>query len=347
MNARRVLAALLAAAVTVTISGCSLIGGDQRITALLSDSAGLFVGNEVGILGVPVGKITHIEPVGEHVRVEMRVSGDRTLPADLQAVVVARSVATDRYLELTPVYRGGDTFPENGEIPLERTASPVDFDDVLAAINELAQGISGSADGINAVQNFIDVGARTFSGKGALINRSITSLSQAINGVASQREQISSSITAMDRLVGTLAEHETETREFISQVSAATKLLADERENFRAALTALDEAVTVVAEFAVDNRDEVITAVNRSSDVMEIVLARQDEFTEVLQVLPLAFENIPRAVSNDRLVVRLNPTLITPLAAELDQICAVLPLDLCDNLSLTPPLLEQLLGGLL
>jgi phospholipid/cholesterol/gamma-HCH transport system substrate-binding protein len=102
----------LAMALAFGLSGCSpLLGDKMKVTALMADSAGLFVGNDVGILGVPVGTVTSIKPEGTHVRVTMSVDSDHPIPADAGAVVVARSVATDRYVELTPVYHSVRRWP--------------------------------------------------------------------------------------------------------------------------------------------------------------------------------------------------------------------------------------------
>ncbi len=96
----------------------------MEVIAYFEDSAGLFVGNDVGILGVAVGKITSIEPDGDQVKVTMEVDDDYDVPADAGAVVVARSVATDRYVELTPVYSKGPTLEDGDEIAIERTRDP-------------------------------------------------------------------------------------------------------------------------------------------------------------------------------------------------------------------------------
>ncbi len=91
----------------LTLSSCmpsNPLEDKITVVAYFPDSAGLFVGNDVGILGVPVGKITEIEPAGIEVKVTMEIDADRAIPADAGAAVVARSVATDRYVELTPVY---------------------------------------------------------------------------------------------------------------------------------------------------------------------------------------------------------------------------------------------------
>ena len=115
----RVLGLALLSVVLMLTASCSSLpfsGGKMEVTAYFEDSAGLFVGNDVGILGVTVGKITSIEPDGDQVKVTMEVDDDYDVPADAGAVVVARSVATDRYVELTPVYRKGPKMEDGAEI---------------------------------------------------------------------------------------------------------------------------------------------------------------------------------------------------------------------------------------
>ena len=128
----RVLRLALVAVLVLLATGCvpdAVRGEKITVTAYFADSAGLFVGNDVGVLGVPIGKVTDIEPDGDRVKVTMEIDADRAVPADAGAVVVARSVATDRYVELTPVYDGGEKLTDGAEIDVERTASPVDFDE--------------------------------------------------------------------------------------------------------------------------------------------------------------------------------------------------------------------------
>ena len=109
-RAVRAAGAAVAALAVLLTTGCGVVGGSDTITvkAYFADSAGLFVGNDVGVLGVTVGKVTSIKPDGDKVLVTMEVDSDQPVPADAGAVVVARSVATDRYVELTPVYHEGD-----------------------------------------------------------------------------------------------------------------------------------------------------------------------------------------------------------------------------------------------
>lgn len=344
----RTLRTALAAALLVLATGCSAVGDNTlELTAELSDSAGLFEGNDVGILGHAVGTITAIEPAGDHVRVEMEIDGEYDVPADAGAVVVARSVATDRYLELTPVYSGeGPTLSDGDVIALERTRTPVDFDQVLASINTFATGIAGSGEATRAIERFLDAGADALDGRGDLLNESITSLGDAVDGVAGQREEVVAAVRSLDRLVANIAEHEQTTRRFIQQVSEGTTILAEERGNFRRALRALDRAVTVVAQFAVDNRAEIVRGLDGTTAIMRQLMSREDRIAEILEVMPLALENLTRVDRDGRLSVRIDPLILVPLTEQLGRICEALPLDLCANLGTDPPLLDELLGGL-
>lgn len=326
----RALAAIVTGAALAT-SGCAVVDGSDtmELKAHFADSAGLFVGNDVGVLGVSVGEITAIEPAGDRVLVTMTIDADQPVPAGAGAVVVARSVATDRYVELTPVYRGGDRMIDGATIPLDRTQTPVDFDQVLASLNTFATGIAGSKDTTAAVQQFIDAGTRALQGRGPLLNQTIHSLAQGVDGLASTREDVAATLRSLDLLLRTIAADEATARTFIRQVARASRLLADERENFRQALRSLDTAVTTVAEFAVDNRQAIVDTLGGSTTLMRTVLKKQKRLEEILRVMPLALENLAMLPGGDRLPVRIDPLILDPLGGVLQDVCASLPADLC------------------
>ncbi len=191
---RLLLVAVVVAALSTCLAGCmpsNPLEDTHTVTAYFPDSAGLFVGNDVGVLGVPIGKITEIEPAGIEVKVTMEIDADRAIPADAGAVVVARSVATDRYVELTPVYAGGPKLGDGAEIARDKTVTPVDFDDVLEALNTFATGIAGSKQGTKAIQDIINNGEAAFRGNGKLFNDTVKSLAEAVAGVSGQREDLS------------------------------------------------------------------------------------------------------------------------------------------------------------
>ncbi|KAA1416360.1 MCE family protein [Nocardioides humilatus] len=337
----RLLGMVMLAVVVLLTTSCSALpgglgGGKMEVTAYFEDSAGLFVGNDVGILGVVVGKITSIEPDGEQVKVTMEIDDDYDVPADAGAVVVARSVATDRYVELTPVYKKGPKLEDGAEIPIAQTRTPVDFDQLLAALNEFSTGIAGSKTAKDAIANFINKGAGALEGNGPLVNQTIHALQEGVNGLHSQRDNVASTLKSLDVLLAAISQNESTARTFIHQVSEASDLLADERENFRSALRALNDAVTVVAEFAVDNRQQIVEALGGSTKVVKTIMAKQDQLTEILRVMPLALQNLQRARRGDRVAVTADPIALLPLGGVLNQICDQLPPAICQLIGTDP-----------
>lgn len=334
----RIAGVLVAVLAILLASGCSTVSGGDKMTvkAYFADSAGLFVGNDVGILGVTVGTVKSIEPAGDKVLVTMEIDADQAVPADAGAVVVARSVATDRYVELTPVYRSGPKLDDDATIGLDKTQTPVDFDQVLESLNEFATGIGGNKETTKAVQRFIDAGTEALQGRGPLLNQTIHSLADGVDGLASQKENIAATLTSLDVLLTTISTNEQTARTFIQQVSKASKMLADERENFRQALRSLDEAVTTVAQFAVDNRAEIVRNLDGGTKLMKTVLSKQDQLAEILRVMPLALENL-RMVPGDRLPVRIDPLILDPLGGVLQKICSNVLGPLCEILDGTQP----------
>ena len=338
----RRLALAVIATVLLATSGCGMLpgggdGGSKTVVAYFEDSAGLFEGNDVGILGVVVGTVTDIEPDGDRVKVTMQVDGDYKIPKNAGAVVVARSVATDRYIELTPVYSGGPEMEDDAEIQLNRTRTPVDFDQVLESLNRFATGIAGSKETVNAVRRLISSGTKALKGRGPLLNQTIHALADGVNGLDANREDVAATIRSLDVLLGTVAENEGTARTFIQQVAKASDLLASERTNFRTALRALDTAVTEVARFAVDNRAQIVKAIGGSTRLMRIVLAKQESVQEMLRDMPLALQNLQLAKTpDDKLRVVLDPVALDPLGGLLRNVCDSLPQAVCDLLSLDP-----------
>jgi len=329
---KRLISSGLLVAMIFAFTGCTppVIGGDKiKVIALMTDSAGLFVGNDVGVLGVPVGTVTDITPDGPNVRVTLEVDADRAIPEDAGAVVVARSVATDRYVELTPVYSAGPQMADGAVIDVSKTRTPVDFDDVLAALNTFATGIAGSKETQNAIKNLLESGSGALKGKGSDFNRAVTALGGAVDSISGQRGNITSTVKSLDVLTTSIAANQQLAQEFITQVSQASTLLASERKNFQASLRALSSAVASIADFAHTNRQELVSALSKSTDFMASLQTKQDELTEVLRVMPLTLQNLANIYHDGRLRVRLDPTVITPIGGLVNTLCSASQTQFC------------------
>lgn len=341
-----------AVAMTASLTACGPFGGGtMTVYAMMPDTAGVFVGNDVGVLGVPVGHITAIEPMGSAVKVTMEVTTDQPIPADAGAAVVPRSVATDRYIELTPVYHDGDKKMADGATIAEgRTRTPVEFDQVLKSISDFSVGISGSAQSREAIKEFVDTGSDVLGGKGPLLNDTINSLSSAVNGVYGSRGDITATLVSLDKLTKTIAQNQGTVREFIKQVTAAAQLLAAERNNFRDSLRGISTSVAVMSDFVHDNKEQIVHSVRTTTDLMKVILVKRKQLEEILRVMPLGLANLNSARRGNQVAVRADPLVLAPLGGQLTQVCGQISQDLCDQLAGLNPagitsLLFDVLGG--
>ncbi|WP_172826611.1 MlaD family protein, partial [Mycobacterium sp. 1423905.2] len=126
--------------VTVVALVAALIGGayvlfsagdsGRKITAYFTSAVGIYPGDEVRILGVPVGTIDTIEPQPNDVKITMNVSTGVQIPRDAQAIMMSPNLVAARFIQLTPAYTGGAVLPDGATIDLSRTAVPVEWDEV-------------------------------------------------------------------------------------------------------------------------------------------------------------------------------------------------------------------------
>ncbi len=97
--------ALVAGLVVVLRDGAGV--GRTHLVAYFDNSNGIFVGDEVRIVGVPVGVIDKIEPQPRQVKISFWLDDKYKVPADAKAVILSPSLVTSRAIQLTPAYTSG------------------------------------------------------------------------------------------------------------------------------------------------------------------------------------------------------------------------------------------------
>ena len=132
------LAVLLVAGVAFVVR--QTVYAPKKITAIFPTATAIYPGDEVRVAGVKVGKIDAIDPTGTQTKMTLSVDPDVPVPADAKAVIVAPNLISARYVQLTPAYRNGDgpTMADGAVIGIDRTAVPVEWDEVKTQLTRLA-----------------------------------------------------------------------------------------------------------------------------------------------------------------------------------------------------------------
>ena len=283
-----VVALLVAAAVT-------LFRGEDRktLTAMFPRTISVYEGSDVRVLGVPVGTVDSVTPSGTDVVVKMSYDPEVRIPADAKALIISPSIVGDRYVQLTPVYEGGDTLPDNATIGIDDTAVPLELDQIYENLDKLnvALGPTG-ANRNGALSDLLEVTAENFGGQGEKFNQTIHDFGKFSQTLSDNREEFFDSARALEGFIGTLADNDRTVRRFNQSLSDVSSVLSGERQELSAALKNLSVALGQVSTFVKENREILGRNIKGLNRVSKVLVKQRDALDEILSAAPVALNNL-------------------------------------------------------
>jgi virulence factor Mce-like protein len=303
---------LVVAVVAVSLAWTYL--GDKMntisVTAQFDSAAGLYEGNTVAVLGMPVGTVEKIVPKGGYVEVEFSVDGDVRVPADVMAVTISNSILTDRQIELTPPYTDGPTLQDHDTIGLNRTRTPVEFARVLDVLDKLSTSLRGDGNGHGPVADVVNASAAIADGNGQAMKDALGQLSVALRLSSDRGEVTRDQLTAIIRNVSTLfqaaADNDATLRDFGSTIRQLSQILADE--NFGSGTTGrkLNDVINQLGEVLDTHRDAIRQIVTNGDTALTTTVEHQRDLAEFLDVAPMTLDNIYNAIDRTNGAVRVH-----------------------------------------
>lgn len=287
----------LAAIVATALIGLVAVAWAQNravnhVTAYFHNTTGMYVGDRVKILGVEVGRITSIHPDGERVRVEFEYDNDYPVPADAKAAVVAPTLVTGRYIQLAPAYTGGPTLADGDEIPLDRTAVPVEFDEVKKQVVKLSEDAGRTPENPDGSLNeFVSSTARTLNGTGAALHDSLTDLSDAATTLAAGGEDLFGTVASLQRFTTALAANDEQIRSFSDELASVSGMLNADRTELDALLSSMLTTFDEVTVFIEDNRGALVDNIDQLENITRLLVDRQDTLMTILHAGPTALSD--------------------------------------------------------
>jgi phospholipid/cholesterol/gamma-HCH transport system substrate-binding protein len=234
---RRGAAALVLAFVAaVGLPACAQPGdGGYRLTADFSRAVALYPRSRVKVMGVDVGTVTSIDVVRGRIRVALRIDRKVPLPATVQATIVPFSLIGERNVVLSPAWQPGQPRAKDGDaIPAERTHVPVEPDEALKAVTDLAHAVDP-----DAVRKLVGSGAAALRGRGADLNTAIEQAADLTTLLAAQDQTLISAAQNLHTLASTLNARRDVLGSLLEDFSRATSVLSDERQSIARFLRAL------------------------------------------------------------------------------------------------------------
>ncbi|OBI85420.1 virulence factor Mce family protein [Mycobacterium asiaticum] len=296
LRRRRSLLATILTLVLVTGVIVAMRSADETartvVIAYFENSNGVFAGDDVRIRGVPVGKITKIEPQPLRSKITFWFDRKHKVPANANAAILSPQLVTGRAIQLTPPYSGGPTLADGAVIPQERTVVPVEWDDLRTQLQRLTELLKPTQPGgVSTLGALINTAADNLRGQGTTIRDTIVKLSQAVSALADHSNDIFTTVRNLSTLVGALHDSADLLEQLNHNLAAVSSVLADDPTKVAQAAEDLNAVVDDVQSFTADNREAIGTASDKLTSITRVLVSSLDDLKQTLHISPTVLQN--------------------------------------------------------
>ena len=227
------------------VGGQFLLQPVYHVGAAFASGAGLVPGDDVTISGVQVGRVGQVEPVDSGALVALEIhTAYAPLFGDARAMVKSKNLLGETYVELSRGTATAGPLPDGGQIPRQRTLTPVEVDQVLSVldadtrqrlvllVNTLGEAVQGRGQDLNAsaadlrdVAQSLETIASSVASQSGHLDTLLASLDKVLQTLAAYHTQVRLLLTDWDRLMRTLAASETDLQGTIVQENRVVAIL--------------------------------------------------------------------------------------------------------------------------
>jgi phospholipid/cholesterol/gamma-HCH transport system substrate-binding protein len=297
VNSGKVRVALAAVLAFALIGGAATMmrssGGRIHVIGYFQDATGIYVDDDVVILGVAVGKIDKIEPQPERVKITFWYDDKYKVPADAKAVVLSPSLVTVRALQLTPAYTGGAAMADGAVLPLARTAVPMEFDDLRTQLEKLTDTLQPTQPGgVSTLGAFVNTAAANLRGQGADIRDAVLKLSQAVSALGDHSKDLFGTFKNLAALVSALRDSGTLLRQLNQNLAAVSRVVDNDPNEIGELFSAFNDISAKSKEFVDDNREALGTTSDKAASLTNALVQSLDDIKQALHIGPNVFQNV-------------------------------------------------------
>ena len=233
---------------------------NNTAVAYFPETNALYAGDKVVIMGIRVGAIDNIQPVGDKMKVTFHYAKKYKVPASAQAVILNPTLVASRSIQLEPPYKGGPVLADNAVIPEDRTQVPVEWDDLRNNITHIISSLGPTKDQKkgpfgDVIESFAD----GLAGKGKQINNTLDSLSTALTTLDEGRGDFFSVLHSLALFVNALHRDDQQFVALNKDLSQITDRLTSSDQAAANAIQQTDSLLSTASTFLTENR-EVLSA---------------------------------------------------------------------------------------
>ena len=265
------------------------------VTAYFADALALYPGDRVQIMGVTVGHVDSVEPAGDKMRVVLSYDSQYKVPADATASVLNPTIVASRIVQLSPPYNGGPVLADNAVIPLERTQTPVEWDDIRGQLDKLVTELGPTpSQPKGPLGDLIEALSANLNGKGKQINTTFRALSDAVGALNDGRGDLFAVTKSLALFVNALHQSDQQFVSLNNNLAQITTSLNNSDEEMATALRDIDGLLTTARKFVDDNGSLLATDINNLAEVTNALMQPEPRngIETVLHVYPNLAANV-------------------------------------------------------
>lgn len=276
----------VAAAVVAVVVGAMLVVhalgvGYRHYTAEFLQAASLRAGNPVVVAGIPVGDVTGMKLVGDHVEAGLKVRDNVVLGKDSTASIKVTTILGSRYLALEP---NGPVSLPNNTFDLAHTEVPYDLQAALKDATTTFEQI----DSDRFAQSLAVLG-KQLQGLPSVVPQAINNIGSLSSIIAVRRDQLGTLLKSTEQVTNTLRRQQAGIGNLINQGQDLLGQFVARRAVFHAMMQSLTSLVDTLSQIVVNDRSGLDSLIKDMGDFTGLMAKHDDLLHSMLQVSPIFF----------------------------------------------------------
>lgn len=272
---------LVSAGLVVVFGEFRFSGGNETYHANFTTAARLKTGQDVRIVGVPVGTVKDVRLMPDNsVDVTFDLNKRYQLYTSSRAVIRYQNLVGERYLEITSGPGELRKLPPGATIVQANTQPALDLDALLGSLRPVLKGLDG-----NKVNEITSAVIELLQGQGGAVAEMLSSTSSFSTDLAAHQELIGDVITNLNTVLETVDAKSAQFDKSVDQLQKLITGLAQHADPVAAAIPPLASAEADLTDLLVKGRRPVQGVLENARPLLATLDERKQEINDTLDPL--------------------------------------------------------------
>lgn len=275
----------------VVSTGYKKLGvGTHDVYAEFVQSAGIKVGDQVDVAGVPVGTVAGAELEGDHVLVTMHLNNDLELGRDARASIKMATLLGARYIALEP--GDGKGLPGN-RIPKSNTEVPYDLADVVQIGTPKFEKLDAGqlSKSLQALGDQIE-------GAPQLTAQALDSVGALAKTINSRRDQVAGLLKDLDKVTKILGDNRNSVLLVITQGEAIANRVMERQGLLTQLLDNVAKLTKQLQQIGAQNNDQLGPTITQLDTMAQGLQKNKENLDKLLQIMPVSLRQFNNVFGN-------------------------------------------------